>query len=218
MKKNDTFEKNYFEQSYHDYQRQNPSYKLKTYLNLVKKYVPQSKDHKVLDAGCAFGSWLKMANRDYSTFGADISRYAIAMAKKESPKTKFQAKGVEEMNFKEKMDAIVSFDCLEHIISLPKAFSQIKKQAKKETYFFFVMPVYDGFFGKVVSLLDRDPTHVNKKSRQWWLKKLKEEFEIVEWYGIFRYLLFNKYYLHFLNKFTKGFSPAILIVAKSKNK
>lgn len=214
--KPEEFGQEYFENSYKSYQKQNPIWKLESYLQLVEKYVSPSLEKRFLDVGCAFGSFLNLAKKDFSCFGTDISEYAISMAKKEVKGVNFQSKKAEEFEFKEKMDVIVSFDCLEHVSDLEKAFINMKKHSKKDTVLFFVTPVYDGLFGRAVSILDKDETHLHKKSRYWWIERINRHFKIVEWTGIFRYLLFGRYYINNINTLTKAFSPAILVVARNE--
>ncbi len=80
------------------------------------------------------------------------------------------------------------------------------------------IPVYDTYTGKIVSRLDKDPTHVHKQSRYWWLELLeKEGYEILTWKGIWRYYFKNIFYLHYMSRLTRGFTPAIMIIARKKS-
>ena len=75
--------------------------------------------------------------------------------------------------------------------------------------FIFVVPVYDGLTGPLIRLLDRDPTHMHKMSRYFWLELGRQEFQLVEWWGICRYLLPGGVYMHVVTRRYRRFTPAI---------
>jgi hypothetical protein len=77
-----------------------------------------------------------------------------------------------------------------------------------------VVPVYDGPLGPLVTLFDRDPSHVLKESRQYWLSCLSRHFEIIEWQGAFRKLLWGTRYMHLPTTSFRQIAPAIAIVAR----
>ena len=80
--------------------------------------------------------------------------------------------------------------------------------------FLFVVPVYDGPMGPIIRTLDRDPTHVHKRSRAWWLELISRKFEVTSWTGIFRYLAGGRFYLHLPTRALRQVAPAIAIVGK----
>ena len=80
----------------------------------------------------------------------------------------------------------------------------------------FMMPVYDGFSGRIVQILDKDPTHINKFSRHQWIHLLKKEFQLIDWFGIIRYFFMKRVYIHYQNKALRLLSPAILVVVRNK--
>ena len=74
-KKNNSFENNYFLKYYPNYEGQNPVYKAKAMLNLLKKYRPEG---KLLDVGCAFGSFIKSLVLFYTNL---LCRKTISLAR-----------------------------------------------------------------------------------------------------------------------------------------
>ena len=73
---------------------------------------------KVLDIGCATGDFIASAKAYYDMWGIDISKYAVALAKKQNPEVSEQisCQMIEELRFpNEFFDAIVLWDVLEHL-------------------------------------------------------------------------------------------------------
>jgi hypothetical protein len=81
-------------------------------------------------------------------------------------------------------------------------------------WFLMVVPVYDGACGPLIRTMDRDPTHVHKLGRGEWLAWVGRHFEVVEWWGIVRYLLPGRFYLHLPTRLGRGHTPAILVVGR----
>ena len=78
--------------------------------------------------------------------------------------------------------------------------------------FVLVVPVYDGLSGPLIRLLDKDPTHVHKVPRDFWLKWGASDMELVDYIGVVRYLLPWGYYLHLTTRFWRRHTPAVLAV------
>lgn len=208
------FNQKYYQTYYKNYKRQNPTYKLNFYLETVQRFAPKSQN--LLDAGCAFGAFLLLAQSSYQVYGFDISNYSISQAAKKLPKANLKVSSVETVTFPTKFGVITLFDVIEHVVDLEKALSSLSNQLSKNGVIILVMPVYDGLTGKIVRLLDKDPSHINKFSRQKWLEILSKDFDILHWQGVFRYFFLKRLYLHFPTKNLRQFSPAIIVVAKKK--
>src|SRR3989344_3692935 len=202
------FDEHYYETYYQHYQRQNPPYKLNFYHKIVRKYSPNAKT--LLDAGCAYGAFLTLVVGNYKLLGSDISRHAISLARQQLPAVHFKVGSVETTSFNTKIDVITLFDVIEHVPNLKKTFATINMQLTEDGVVIFVIPVYDGITGKIVNLLDKDPSHIHKFSRDKWLKLIGSTFQILDYQGIFRYLLLGKYYLHFPTKLFRSLAPAII--------
>lgn len=210
------FERAYFESNYRDYARQNPPRKLHFYRRLVEGLVPGTSNPRILDLGCAFGTFLATLDSRWERFGVDVSRFATEEASRTVPGVAFACAGATEIPFSGPFDVITAFDVIEHIPSLDRVVSAIRGKASANGHLVFVVPVYDGPLGAVVRLLDKDRTHVHKRSRRFWLRWTEEHFDLVEWWGVARYLFPGDVYLHCTTKTWRSFAPAIAVVARLK--
>ena len=205
----------YYEQNYKDYELQNPLRKARYYHGLLSRGLAgRSWDGlKILDVGCAFGGFLGTLPQSSRRFGQEMIAEAVDVARGAVPGADFRCHCLPEIAFVEVFDAIVAFDVLEHVPDLQATKSSILGKLSPTGTFVFVVPVYDGITGPIISLLDKDPTHVHKRSRWFWLDWLGAEFEIVDWVGIYRYLL-GRWYLHYPTRALRRHTPAIAVVAR----
>ena len=169
---------------------------------------------KILDVGCGYGGFLRQLGDNWKTFGIDVSSYAIEYAKKLSPKTEFSLCSVSDLKSKAEFDAATAFDSLEHVPDVDKSLMNIRRALKPNGIFICVVPVYDGPFGFIGGLLDRDSTHAYKKSRHFWLNRLSNYFRIIETKGILRKELFWGLYWQLMDFRLAGIGQAILIKMK----
>src|SRR5262249_3361336 len=109
-----------------------------------------------------------------------------------------------------------SFDVIEHIPDLDSTRRSIYSLLKPGGIFVFVVPVYDGPLGWVVHALDKDPTHIHKTRRTFWLDWAAASFEVLEWQGAFRYMTPFGVYLHYPSRILRRGSPAIAVVARRR--
>ena len=210
------FERDYFEKTYRSYSRQNPRRKLRFYRELVEGIAPRDRTPRILDIGCAFGAFLSEVDPGWKRFGIDVSEFAIDRAARALPDATFARADITEIPFPGPFDVITALDVIEHVPSLDQAASSIKAKLSGDGCVLFVVPVYDGLTGPAVHLLDRDETHLHKRSRGFWLRWAEEHFVPVKWLGLFRYLLPGGYYLHFSTRAWRRFTPAIAVVARSR--
>jgi SAM-dependent methyltransferase len=197
-----TFDATYFETAYRNYAAQNPDRKLGFYRSLL-----DPTGGRILDLGCAFGGFLRGLGAQWDRYGLDVSAYALRNAA-----GKITVASAETQPFNGEWDAITAFDCLEHVPDLDavaRHFTQLKPSAQ----FVMVVPVYDGPLGWLVRLLDRDETHIHKRSRQWWLDWVGQHLQVESWQGIFRYLV-GGYYIHWPTRWFRFAAPAIVVVAR----
>lgn len=213
---NDTFEKKYFDNIYDkSYDKRNPRYKFESYLNQIRKFKP--KHSSLIDVGCAYGSFLKEAKNYYNVCGVDVSLHAVETAKLRLPEIKIWQSDLEEISKDLQYDIVTCFDVIEHIPNIDEALQHLKTLLSNNGIVVISVPVYDTIIGKLVGMLDKDPTHVHKNSRYWWIEKLKSQgFEIIFWKGIWRYYFKNIFYLHHINSFSRSFTPAIFIIAQKR--
>ena len=211
-----SFEREYYEAVYPDYDRQNPARKLRFYRRLVERGAPSDRPARVLDIGCAFGAFLSALNPGWQRFGTDVSLFATEKAARAHPDITFARAGVDEIPFPGPFDVITAFDVIEHIPSLDSVASAVRSRLAPEGRFVFVVPVYDGPTGPIIRALDHDETHVHKRSRDFWLAWSGEHFTLVEWCGVYRYLVPAIGYAHFPTRVLRRFTPAIAVVARRR--
>jgi SAM-dependent methyltransferase len=204
----------YFEVSYRNYLRQNPSCKTSWYLEIVLRF--QNPGGRLLDIGCAYGLFLEKAELFYQVYGTEIHEYALRAAGKRLVNARLRGDSLPSIGFVEEMNVITLFDVIEHVHDLPNSFLSIKRQLSLGGIIVIVVPVYDGPFGPLVHLLDKDETHIHKESRYFWLDKISSHFAIVFWCGVYRYLMFGRWYIHLPTRMFRSFSPAILVVGRKE--
>ena len=88
------------------------------YARLVRRYAPPaSTPRRVLEVGCGLGWVLQNLEREYATFGMDISEYAIQVAQKNSPRSHLRVGDASTLREypDAHFDVIVSKHVFEHI-------------------------------------------------------------------------------------------------------
>ena len=203
----------YYGAAYRDYDKQNPSYKLKYYARLMQHAVEGIKQPRILDIGCAMGYVLRHLPSEWTRVGVDASEYAINEARKALPDAEFINALMPPSD--RQFDLITAFDVIEHIIDYRAVLEQIDNILAPAGKIMFVVPVFDGPLGPVVHMLDYDVTHHNKWSRKQWLDVVSERFELETWTGIYRYLT-PAGYVHFGTDLLRSSAPAILITAHKR--
>lgn len=102
-------------------------------LALVKKY---ARGGKILDAGAAYGLFLKAASSDFECAGIDVSEYAAAVARQEFGMN-VKAGNIEKTDFPDAhFDAIVLWDIIEHLIRPVEAMKEVHRILKPGGYVF----------------------------------------------------------------------------------
>jgi SAM-dependent methyltransferase len=208
------FEREYFERSYRSYRLQNPPRKLAFYRGLVEKAAARHRRPRILEIGCAFGDFLAALDGRWVRSGLDASEYAIGEARRRVPEAAFAVGNSVELPFAGPFDVVAAFDVLEHVPELEPLRREIWSKLSARGTLVFVVPVYDGPTGPLIRRLDRDPTHLHKHSRQFWLEWVASGFRIVEWWGVYRYLLPGGAYVHWPTKVLRHWTPAVAVVAE----
>lgn len=210
------FDQSYYARVYRNYELQNPRRKLRYYHSLAQQIVAHKNAPIVHDLGCAFGRFIGTAPKHWRRSASDANAYAIDSARECYPDVSFVVADGLIPDADARFDLVTAFDVLEHISNLSETLRDIARQVKDGGYFITVVPVYDGPLGAIVRLLDRDPTHVHKESRRFWIDTLSKDFTIVSKCGIARYLLPGGFYAHIAAAWTWRFAPAIALVCKKK--
>lgn len=208
------FEQGYFEKNYRNYGLQNPARKLRFYRGLAETVAPKDRVPRVLDVGCAFGAFLGALDPKWERFGSDVSQFAIERAGKAVPGATFAVGGFGSIPFPGPFDIITSFDVIEHVPSLDDVAATVQTKLRAGGHLIFVVPVYDGPTGPIIRLLDRDETHVHKESRDFWLDWTRKHFTLVDWWGIYRYLMPGGLYPHMATRIWRRATPAIAVLAR----
>jgi SAM-dependent methyltransferase len=211
------FESSYYAGVYRNYELQNPSHKLRYYHSLVRDAVAGEGTPTVHDLGCAFGLFIGTAPDHWRRSASDTSAYAVDAARRRYPDVSFEVSDGLIARSEVGLDIVTAFDVLEHIPDLPHALCGIAKQLRDGGVLVAVVPVYDGPLGPLVRWLDRDPTHVHKESRRFWMSVLSTDFTFIRKCGITRYLFPGGHYAHFAAAWTFNVAPAIALVCKKRS-
>ena len=163
------FERTYFEDAYRDYAAQNPPRKLRFYRELAARGARGAEGARILDLGCAFGTFLASLGPAWSRHGLDVSAYAVEEARRRVPGALFAVSPAGEIPFEGPFDVVTAFDVLEHVPDLRGTGQALLQRLAPGGALVLVVPVYDGPTGPLIRRLDRDATHVHKESRRFWL-------------------------------------------------
>ncbi len=210
------YDRTYFERQYRDYERYNSRRKLDFYRKLAVLAAGSKSEPRLLDIGCAFGHFLACLDSNWARFGVDVSPYAIQKARERALEAHFAVTDANTIPFEGPFDIITAFDFLEHFPRLDQLLGLVSSSLVRDGAFVFVVPVYDGPTGPLVRALDRDPTHVHKRSRDFWLRWVAQGFDMLDWWGIYRYLLPGGYYVHVVTRALRGFTPAIACLVRRR--
>ncbi len=209
------FGADYYATIYRHYERQNPPYKHAFYRRVIAKLAGNS-PARILDVGCAFGGFVASMPETWSRYGIDVSSFAIQEGRAKYPGVQLAAATLDTNPFKGPFDIVTSFDVIEHIQDLENVAGHVRSLVRPEGLFVFVVPTYDGPLGPVVHMLDRDPTHIHKTSRKFWIDWAERHFNLCEWIGMFRMLLPFAPYIHWPSQSLRSVAPAVLIAARRK--
>jgi len=216
---NDTLDQDtpgYFDSAYRNYDTQNPPSKLQHYLDVIRARlrVPQP---RLLDVGCGRGLFLRHAHdkhSDWDLYGIDAAAEGVTETANLVPQAAISRGRADSMPFRpESFDVVTAWDLLEHVPDPNLALYEMVRCLRTGGLMGMVVPVYDGITGPLIRALDRDPTHVHKKSRKFWTDLLDTRLDRVEWHGIYRYMISKSRYVHRPTRRLRETAPAILITA-----
>jgi len=209
-----TSKDDYFSENYRDYVKQNPPKKLDHYIEVIDHH-SKIRNLDILDIGCGLGAFLERASQqrpDWSLSGTDMDASGVAATQRLVPEASVISSSASEQSHPAaSFDVITAWDVIEHVDDLMRVRDAVAMMIRPEGFFHFVVPVYDGLMGPIITRLDTDPTHVHKTSRHFWLDWASERFQVVGWHGIFRFLPKRGPYIHYPTLALKGIAPAILV-------
>lgn len=208
------FEEDYFATAYGDrYDARNPHRKLQFYLDEITRFAPRG---QLLDIGCAYGRFLECAGRRFAVTGYDVSAHAVTVARARMPGVEIKQADVLDLPEDRKWDVVTCFDILEHVPKLSLALETLRRALMPGGVLAISVPVYDTLVGRVVRRLDRDPTHIWKRSRFFWERRLAQHrFLVVRKVGLWRYPITKRFHLFFGARFLYRCSPAVLVIGQA---
>lgn len=212
-----SFDEKYFSSVYRNYNLQNPPNKIRFYHSLAHKVLNGKVNPEVLEIGCAKGAFLKSADANWNKTGCDTDYHLVKNTAQMIISSRFLVCKLPQLPFYESFDLITAFDVLEHVNEIDDSMLSIRSSLKENGSVVMVIPVYDGICGPLINFLDKDPTHIHKRSRRFWLDLIGKHFDIIEWFGITRYYLSPFGYLHLVTKRLRLYTPAIAILGSKKN-
>ena len=166
---------------------------------------------KLLDIGCAYGFFIKIASAQFRSYGIDISSFAIRKSRKITDKT--LRASANSLPFKDKsFDVITALDTLEHVSELNTCMRELRRILKKNGILLLLLPnpIWWNFFS-IFKLEDK--SHVNKFNIEKWEQILLEnDLEIKKRFGILsgtfkKFSFFRKFQGHL------NFFPEWLIIS-----
>ncbi len=207
-------QRSYYADHYTDYEKQNPPYKIRFYMDLVTRWIANGEP--IFELGVGLGAFLERASEKFDCQGCDTNRYGIETTHKKLPDVPIFEGSYECISTNPAPKAVVCWDVLEHLPDLDAALASIFSKLPEGGCLIGVVPIYDGPLGWLVHVLDKDPTHVTKISRKEWLSRLDQHgFDVPEYGGIIRKLI-GSYYLHFVRSqiILKSCGTALYFVAR----
>jgi ubiquinone/menaquinone biosynthesis C-methylase UbiE len=211
-----SFDLGYFDAAYRNYARQNSERKLRHYLDTIERHAPGDR-LDLLDVGCGLGLFAGRAGArpGWEVTGVDVDPSVIDQNRLRYPGVEFVVGSAIDLGLSgREFDVVTAWDVIEHITDRDAARQAIREKLRPGGLLFMVVPVYDGVTGPVIRLLDKDETHVHQVSRQDWIDWMSGPFNVLDWHGIYRYLLPGGLYLHVPTRRLRRQAPAILVVAQ----
>ena len=150
------------------------------YARLVRRYAPPAvPPTRVLEVGCGLGWVLQNLEREYETFGMDISAFAIDVARKNSPRS--QLRVGDDSILREYPDAhfsaLVSKHVFEHIANPGETLRQCARVLKPGGALIFGTPNAESPLKKLKGaqwIGIKDPTHISVLKPSEWLRLTRE--------------------------------------------
>ena len=169
-----------------------------------------------LDAGCADGAFLASARSRFSQTvwrGCEVSTYALEKARGSLPGMTLLQGSATALPFSDgELDLVTALDVLEHVTESSPGRARARARPDPERTAGSERPGlrWPCRLG-CPGLLDKDPTHVHKCARKFWLEDrfFTERFEMVRWQGLWRYYLGR--YWHARATVGRQLSPAIIM-------
>jgi len=152
----------------------------------------------------------------FDCVGCDGSAHAVGEARKILPaRVPLFVASLDTLALRRRFDVVCAFDVAEHVPDLAAVFANARRLLHPGGLLVFTVPVYDGPLGWLVHRLDKDPTHVHKRGRDFWLEQLAPHFRLLRYTGVWRYFLPGGVYLNVMSRLSRRVTTAVLIVARA---
>jgi SAM-dependent methyltransferase len=147
--------------------------------------------------------------------GCDASEHAVRQARGLlPPRVPLLVSTLDALVLRRRFDVVAAFDVIEHIPDLDAALGSAERLLEPGGLLVFTVPVYDGPLGWLVHRLDKDPTHVHKRGRDFWLERLAPRFRLRRYTGVWRYFLPGGIYVSAVSRLSRRLTTAVLVVAE----
>lgn len=120
-------------------------------LSIVRKNAKISKDSKILDIGCGFGTFVLVCRMEgYKAYGIDSGNYEIEFAKKRAKKSMpqtgeeiYKISNAENLPFADNcFDIVTLWNILEHVTDYRAVLKEADRVLKKGGHIFVISPNY----------------------------------------------------------------------------
>ncbi len=171
---NENFDKRYFGAYYKKYSQDEltKAYRwFKGWIRLIDQFYPikNGEGKIVLEVGCGIGAFSKiLKERGFIVSSSDISGFIINKAKKLQKGIDFKVENIEKTQVRKgEYDLIFAFEVLEHLKNPKKSMKNLKNRLKEDGVLIFSSP-------SPTKRTLADPTHINVKTPEEWVKIGKE--------------------------------------------
>lgn len=171
------------------------------YVKLIKKY---KKHGRVLEIGCGFGDLLRLLEKDFQTYGIDLSKEAIKEGKKRTISSVLKVMKAETIDVFKKhfFDVIIACHLLEHLKEPGLVIAKMSRILKDDGIVLIAVPNTTSL-GKKIKKENwvgfRDKTHLSLLPPKKWLQLLRKNY--FKPFKVFSDGLWDAPYLPFIPSF-----------------
>lgn len=152
-----------------------PWWSVRLYALITRRWLHKIGGKRMLEVGCGYGFVLGMLERDVTTFGVDISSYAILQAGRFAPASRCFVgnieEGLPESIETDTFDFILARYVLEHLKDPLKAVRRLVARLRPGGLFFFSVPNTESIGARWKGgewYARKDPTHISLLPPERW--------------------------------------------------
>lgn len=113
---------------------------------LVKQFLPQGKNLRILDIGCGTGQLMRELKSHGEVWGIDQNKEAVSFCRRRKLKNVFLAKFPKQVKIQGQFDVITCVEVLEHIKDHKRACVTIERLLKRDGRVIFTVPANPWLF------------------------------------------------------------------------